>query len=211
MTIKSEKQIQDNPDVRKRLLAEALRLFTERGYAATTVREIVESAGVTKPVLYYYFGSKEGLYLEIMGGISSLLDLRVSELQQSGGTVRQRLLGFFSRLFTGAQENLPAVRLAYSIFYGAPQGAPFIDFNRFYDTILEMVTALVDEGIATGELRPCDRNALAWALIGCQNTFIEEQLCRAEPRIGHEGLLQAVNIILDGVAACTSEIQGKMQ
>lgn len=36
-------------DVRQKLLAEALRLFTSRGYAATTVREIVEGAGVTKP------------------------------------------------------------------------------------------------------------------------------------------------------------------
>ena len=59
--------MQENSAVRERLLREALRLFTERGYAATTVREIVAAAGVTKPVLYYYFGSKEGLYLEIMG------------------------------------------------------------------------------------------------------------------------------------------------
>src|SRR5438874_3260915 len=39
----------------------AARLFAAKGYDATPVREIVEAAGVTKPTLYYHFGSKEGL------------------------------------------------------------------------------------------------------------------------------------------------------
>src|SRR5271168_231880 len=39
----------------------AARLFAERGFDATSVREIVEAAGVAKPTLYYYFRSKEGL------------------------------------------------------------------------------------------------------------------------------------------------------
>src|ERR1700709_507875 len=37
------------------------RLFASRGYDATSVREIVEASGVTKPTLYYHFGSKQGL------------------------------------------------------------------------------------------------------------------------------------------------------
>jgi len=194
----------DNSVVRERLLEEALGLFTAKGYAAASVREIVAAAGVTKPVLYYYFGSKEGLYLEIMAGISNLLDQRIKELQQSGGPVRQRLLAFFSRLFTGARENIPAVRLAYAIYYGPPQGAPFIDFNRFYDAILDMVATLVAEGVQSGEFRPVDRNALAWALVGCHSTIMEEQICREAPRIGHDGLLSAIGLILDGAASKNS-------
>ena len=76
--------VHENPAVRERLLTEALRLFTSKGFSATSVREIVESAGVTKPVLYYYFGSKEGLYLEIMGGISQTFEQKVMELQRQG-------------------------------------------------------------------------------------------------------------------------------
>ena len=54
--------------VRERLLTGATELFTRKGYAATTVREIVAAAGVTKPVLYYYFRNKEGIYLELIRG-----------------------------------------------------------------------------------------------------------------------------------------------
>ncbi len=40
----------------KRLLESALVLFSEKGYEGASIREIIERAGVTRPVLYYYFG-----------------------------------------------------------------------------------------------------------------------------------------------------------
>jgi TetR/AcrR family transcriptional regulator len=48
-------------DTRDDLLDQALRLFAHRGVDAVGVQEVVEAAGVTKPTLYHYFGSKEGL------------------------------------------------------------------------------------------------------------------------------------------------------
>ena len=48
-------------DNREILLETALSLFYEKGYDAVGVQEIVDQAGVTKPTLYYYFGSKRGL------------------------------------------------------------------------------------------------------------------------------------------------------
>ena len=198
----------ENPAVRERLLLEALRLFTSRGYAATTVREIVEAAGVTKPVLYYYFKSKEGLYLEIMGGISQLFDQRVRELQILTGSVSERLLHFFTGMFMGAHENLDAVRLAFSIFFGPPQGAPFIDFHSFFDRILDIVDDLVAEGIENGEIRPVDRNTLKWALVGSYHTIFEEQVCRREPRLNCAGLVKVLEMILDGVRPAAERNKG---
>ena len=46
--------------VARHIARAAARLFAERGYDATSVREIVEAAGVAKPTMYYYFRSKEG-------------------------------------------------------------------------------------------------------------------------------------------------------
>ncbi len=51
--------------VRERLVGAAARLFASHGYAGTSVREIIRAAGVSRPVLYYHFGSKEGLYLAV--------------------------------------------------------------------------------------------------------------------------------------------------
>jgi len=192
--------IQENPAVRERLLAEALSLFTAKGYAATTVREIVAAAGVTKPVIYYYFGSKEGLYLEIMNGISALFDQRLEELEVASGTVRERLVHFFAGMLASARENLAVVRLAFSIYYGPPQGAPFIDFHRFFDQTLARVDALIAEGMQLGEIRSAPRKPLVWALVGSYHTILEEQVCRTPARIDRDGLIQVINMILDGVS-----------
>lgn len=63
-------------DNRAHLLNTALELFTSRGYDATGVQEIVEAAGVTKPTLYHYFGSKRGL-------LDALLNSRSGELLEN--------------------------------------------------------------------------------------------------------------------------------
>lgn len=188
-------------DARQRLIQSALTLFVERGYAATSVREIVAAAGVTKPVLYYYFGNKEGIFLYIMNYIGVLFDQRVGEIGTVAGTARRRIIHLLTSIFDGATENLPLVRFAYSIFFGPPQGTPFVDLNRFFDIQLEVVGGLIDEGIRSGEIRECDRQALAWAIMSGFNTVLEEQLCRPEPRIGRDGLVSLINMVLDGVSA----------
>ncbi|MER6506111.1 MULTISPECIES: helix-turn-helix domain-containing protein [unclassified Nonomuraea] len=62
-------------DTRARIQEIALKLFTEQGYEATSLREIAEELGVTKAALYYHFKTKEDI-------IGSLVDLRVAELQE---------------------------------------------------------------------------------------------------------------------------------
>ena len=50
------------PEREEQMLAAATQLFTERGYANVSMDAIAEAAGITKPLIYSYFGSKEGLY-----------------------------------------------------------------------------------------------------------------------------------------------------
>ena len=53
-------------DNRSNILSCALRLFATRGYDAVGVQEIVEAAGITKPTLYYFYESKEGIYRALL-------------------------------------------------------------------------------------------------------------------------------------------------
>src|SRR3954453_23789297 len=56
---------------REQLMVEvATRSFAERGYHACSMEDIAEAAGVTKPMVYAYFGSKEGLYVACMESVS---------------------------------------------------------------------------------------------------------------------------------------------
>lgn len=65
----------DEPATRTRILEEALRLFSAKGYEGVGVQEICVAAGITKPTLYYHFGSKIGL-------LGSLLDEHYRRLDE---------------------------------------------------------------------------------------------------------------------------------
>ncbi|MBW2551954.1 MAG: helix-turn-helix transcriptional regulator, partial [Deltaproteobacteria bacterium] len=57
---------QRNGGTREVILRTAERLFAERGFAATSVRDIVGEAGTSAPSLYHFFGSKENLVVELI-------------------------------------------------------------------------------------------------------------------------------------------------
>ena len=52
----------DGIEARTRLLHTALKLFSEKGFARTSTREIAQAAGVNIAAIHYYFGDKTGLY-----------------------------------------------------------------------------------------------------------------------------------------------------
>ena len=105
-----------SPDIdagaRRRLQLAALELFNRKGYASTSVREIVELAGVTKPVLYYHFGSKEGIYLALLEDALAVLRETMQSACESGGSARQRIAHVSQELYRVSMENSEVVRKA---------------------------------------------------------------------------------------------------
>ncbi|MGZ6966617.1 MAG: helix-turn-helix domain-containing protein, partial [Acidimicrobiia bacterium] len=54
---------------RTQLVAVAVEVFGERGFHATSMDEVAEAAGVTKPVLYQHFPSKRALFRELLDDV----------------------------------------------------------------------------------------------------------------------------------------------
>jgi TetR/AcrR family transcriptional regulator len=185
--------------VKARLLSAALELFTSRGYASTTVREIVAAAGVTKPVLYYYFGSKEGIYLALMQETYATFAKRTALLTAHPGTVRERIIHFCTGVLDEFVEQIDVVRLIYAMYFGPPQGAPPFPYEEPFDRMLETIGGLVREGIATGELHDVPEGDVTWVLIAALNTVMEEQLCHTPPRMNRDGLVRILNLIISGL------------
>lgn len=74
---------------RRQLIDVARSLFAERGYEATSIEEIAQRAGVSKPVVYEHFGGKEGLYAVVVDReMSVLLDGITSSLTSYRSRVR---------------------------------------------------------------------------------------------------------------------------
>jgi len=92
---KSKPQIGDEASARERLMKAGVELFARNGYAAASVREIVTESGVTKPVLYYYFGSKEGLYKAIIEDALIKQQAVLDEVLARSGSALDRLFFLF--------------------------------------------------------------------------------------------------------------------
>jgi TetR/AcrR family transcriptional regulator len=187
--------------MRQRLLASATDLFTRKGYAATTVREIVGAAGVTKPVLYYYFRNKEGIYLELMREAFSRLDELIAGTAGDRGSATQKLLRLCDRTYTLFMENVKVARVMYSIYYGPHQGAPFFDFDAYHLKFQEAVRGLIHEGIRNGEFRKGNPEDMTWAILGAINVAMEVHLGHPELQLGREGLARILKIIFQGISA----------
>ena len=56
----------DTFSTKEKIMSTALKLFCRGGYDGVGIQEIVDSCGITKPTLYYYFGSKAGLLRAIL-------------------------------------------------------------------------------------------------------------------------------------------------
>jgi len=186
---------------RERLLAAALQLFNEKGYAAASVREIVHSAGVTKPVLYYYFGSKEGIYLELMQSSYGTFESLAARSVSLNGSAQDRIVRFCSELFEASCERLPQVRLIYAIYYGPPQGAPQFDLDVYMVRMMELVQQMVSAGGASGELRDNDSDDAARAIIAILTSAINEQLSQREAKVDREGMVRLLRLLMRGIAS----------
>jgi AcrR family transcriptional regulator len=191
----------ENGSVRQRLLAAATDLFTQRGYAATTVREIVGAARVTKPVLYYYFRNKEGIYLELMQRAFARLDELIAGSAGDRGSATQKLLRLCDRTYTLFMENVKVARVMYSIYYGPQQGAPFFDFDAYHLKFQEAVRGLIQEGIRNGEFRKGNSEDMTWAILGAINVAMEVHLGHIELELGREGLARVLKLIFQGISA----------
>lgn len=195
--------------VREKLLEAATDLFNRKGYASTTVREIVEAAGVTKPVLYYYFGNKEGIYLDLMGSAFQSFDRLLEELGGQTGTVRERILRLADGSYELFQQHTTVIRLMHSIYYGPPQGAPFFDFEAYHRKFECTVERYLSEGIRRGEFRKGLAREGTWAVIGAVNTAMELELCHPEMALGRAGLRRVLLAIFEGIGAKKDGARGR--
>lgn len=146
-----------------RLLDGALSLFSKKGYEGASVREIIEEAGVTRPVLYYYFKNKEDLFRHLVRMYLGEMVERIDAVLAREESCRARLEQLICTAFEHAERNLDVVRLMVQVIFAPPDQGP----NMMNEPLLEARYArfidVMREGLERGELTRGDPEALALA------------------------------------------------
>lgn len=138
------------------LLAAALDLFVEKGYAATRVEAVAARAGVSKGTLFLYFPTKEALFKAVVReNLSSRLNERAARVAAFEGSSVELL----HRMLQDWWMNFGATKLSGIAKLMLAEAANFPELARFYiDEVVRpaqaMFASVIRRGIARGEFRP---------------------------------------------------------
>jgi len=133
-------------DSRTALFRAAAQEFADRGYDAARIDHIADRAQVNKAMLYYHFGSKHDLYLEVVRDMVAAVGARVRAIADGAGTAEQKLDAWIVAIVeeAAARTWFPPIMLRE-----LAAGAPHFDAGTFQ--MMNAVFAGVRDVIAQGQ------------------------------------------------------------
>lgn len=136
---------------KEQLLDVAMHVFAERGFHLTSMHEVADAAGVTKPVLYQHFGSKRALYLELLREVGDRLMAAIAEATRSAAGPRQQVENGLGAYFRFVAEAPVAYRLMFG--GGTRRDAEFAEeATRVERAIAEVISDLIRvEGLSDAD------------------------------------------------------------
>jgi len=185
---------------RDQLMAFAATRFADGGYHPTSVAEIVQGIGVGKGVFYWYFDSKEELFLEILKDAQrELRRAQRSAYGEEDDPVRRIELGIRASL-----EWLDAHRHVFNLFQFAATEEQFAAaMRRGQEVAVADVVRHVKEGIVEGRIRDADPEVLAHAILGVTNQ-LSRVFVRERRDLVDEVADAAVAFCLEGLLGATA-------
>lgn len=136
---------------REAVLRQAIELFNQQGYDATSISELARSLGVTKSAIYHHFDSKEALLAgaldEALGELSAAVDGAVAADHESAA---RRLRATIVAAVEILVAHRPAVTLLLRVHGNSPLEQDALRRRRHID---EQLATVVERAVAEGELR----------------------------------------------------------
>jgi AcrR family transcriptional regulator len=190
-------------ETRQHLLLAALKSFSERGYAATSVHEIVDAARVSKPALYYHFKDKAGIFHALMDRAHDEHYRLMREAFKRRRTVAGKLEEIVATIFEFSLRNRQLMRLDLATAFAASGEAP--DQTQYREKgrrNFEFVRSIIKAGQASGELnRRLNIDELAMGIYGLLSSYVIFRLLAPERPLNRQTARQIVRLFMKGAAA----------
>ncbi|MGA3065813.1 MAG: TetR/AcrR family transcriptional regulator [Tepidisphaeraceae bacterium] len=185
---------------RDQLMAVATKLFAKWGYNATTTAAIAEAAGVTEPILYRHFSSKQELFVAITRAMSQhTLDYWQEQTEGIHGPAEK-----LRAIAKGFPDHIRKLEDAYHVLHGAlatsRERKVLAVIREHYVEIEKFFAGIIIQGQSTGEFhKEMDPRLPAWQLIniGIGYAMIALNL----PSLEHFSVEEGIEHILRGLKA----------
>ncbi len=183
--------------MRERLLEVALELFSRHGYSGTTVSAIVTAAGVTQPMLYYYFKNKQALFEALVEQALIGYDQLLQHDLPGGLSPKQQLLELCRQGLLASGQNPVLTRLLFSLAFSHSEEVGICErVDAVIQRFLKTLEGIIRRGIAAGEIMDVDPADLAWAIYAVLFRAMESALINVPTNPGVDGMSRVIASIL---------------
>ncbi len=190
-----------------RILDAALRLFSEKGYESSSTREICELAGITKPTLYYFFESKEGVYRALVQTAFEDYRAIIEAGLRSPGSLRERLKRFAELMFEGVCARPQVSRFLFSIVYSV--NSPFAQqVQTSHESMVARLFEVVSAATEAGEIAAGDVSVRMTVLSGSLVEAVSNYLICGNPLLTRELAHSIIDTIFDGWQPSRQKVRG---
>ena len=148
---------------------QASRLFAERGFAGTSLQDIAEAMGMTRPALYYYVKSKDELLAKLVTEITEGSAAEIKSVVEGSDIDAVTKLRKIARMLAFGRATQPARFLLLERSEAElPSGLAEAHEAAKRSTLHDLMH-VIEEGVAKGQFRPVDPRVAALAVIGMCN------------------------------------------
>jgi AcrR family transcriptional regulator len=179
----------------------AARLFAQKGFSSTSIREIALAAGVTKPTIYYYFGSKQGLIQHLLG--SSMRSFQETlDTALALPTLEKALTHLLQHQLQFADERPATVTMLARVdMLPEDEIGPFQIHAEREKTNVALFS-LFQHAIERGEIRGHDPALITASFIGALVVHLMMRIQRPDIHLGSPAIAAAsiVRLFLDGAS-----------
>lgn len=152
-------------EVRQKILISAEELFAERGFSATSIREIASRAEVNSAMIYYYFQDKQGLYRSIVDVCSNETYRMLLKAFKGRRDPADQLRGFCIEYARAHYLNRDIVKIIHREML--ENGEDLSEFVRMYfSKSVDAVKDILTRGVETGRFKKVDMELTGATLFG---------------------------------------------
>jgi AcrR family transcriptional regulator len=153
------------PQRKEQLLHVATRVFAKFGYDATTTASIAHAAGVTEPILYRHFGSKQELFVAITRAVSDRTIKHWKELISDIDDPAEQLREIAGQFDDHLHELADAYRVIHSALASSRDRKVIGVLREHYRQIEAFFRAIISAGQKKGAFKTSDPKTVCWHLI----------------------------------------------
>lgn len=156
----------EKPDKRLNILAAAEKLFSELGYEGTSTRQIAKEASANMSMISYYFGSKEGVFLEIMNKRISDFTTQLLNITEDSISPMQKLFQVIDKYSHRVLDNISFHKMMHRELSLAQRPEMYCKLKDALAGNLGVLEKIINEGIEDQSFRPVDKRMLIATIMG---------------------------------------------